>query len=444
MKKNLKENKQLSSKIEHKEGKSIFASLFKKKPKLDKTEIEKLKVDLEKFKKESKEKLTQEKNIFKKYILWRKVKKGRKKLEKQIPQPPLLVIWSWIKTLVGAFIIVTIINGLALASFVVPTGSMKNTVLEGDFLFVNKFIYGPSSPQVIPFLNKALPYFRFPAFRNPKKNDVIVFIFPGNRWEIRDSNYITYYLKRCIATAGDTINYYRDSLNPNRAHLFVNGIEYEKPEYGRYESHSIIPDSMETFPPGEILPFRNTRDNYHIRVPKKGDTIYFNGKNFINYAVFIAREDNDVSFIFDSAYTAKPTNAINRKFSKGQHIKLEDFCKIAMQLENPYPDEPVLNYNYRNFISNVIAQKVFINGQETNYYVVQKDYCFGMGDNRDGSLDSRYWGFIPYDLVVGTPIMIYFSWELRPEGTPPDPRFEYSLLKKISKIRWSRLFKFIN
>lgn len=444
MKKNFRDDQEQQSTQDIKLKKNVFATLFQKKPKLDKTAIHKLKVELDKFKKDSKERLAQEKNIFKKYLLWRKIKKEIRKKEKQIPQPLLTTVWSWTKTLVGAFIIVTIINGLALASFVVPTGSMKNTVLEGDFLFVNKFIYGPSSPQVIPFLNQALPYFRFPAFRQPKKNDVIVFIFPGNRWEIKDSNYITYYLKRCVATAGDTLSYLRDSIYNNKAHLYVNGVEYTLPEYGRYESHTIVSDSMETYPPGNIFPFRNSRDNYHIRVPKKGDTIYFNGNTFIQWAVFIAREGNEVSFIYDSASTYKPTNALSRKFTKGQLVKLEDFCKVAMKIENPYPDEPLLNYNYRNFINNVNAQKIFINGNEANYYIVQKDYCFGMGDNRDGSLDSRYWGFIPYDLVVGTPIMIYFSWELRPEGTPPDPRYEYPLLKKISKIRWSRLFKFIN
>jgi len=74
---------------------------------------------------------------------------------------------------------------------------------------------------------------------------------------------------------------------------------------------------------------------------------------------------------------------------------------------------------------------IYIDGKETNQYIVEQDYVFGMGDNRDNSLDSRFWGFIPVKSIVGSPLIVYWSWD-------PD----ISLLnigRKLSTVRWNRL-----
>jgi signal peptidase I len=249
-------------------------------------------------------------------------------------------VLSWIRTIIVAFVVVMILNGLALASFVVPTGSMENTVMTGDFLFVNKFIYGPSSPQVIPFINLPLPYFRIPGIKQPEKGDVIVFIYPGDRDEIKAREF-QYYLKRCVATAGD-------SLQVINKRLFVNNVEIPKAPDAKY----LYPqnNSPAIFPAGKNY----TMDNYGpIRIPKKGDLIPISPKNIFEWSVFIQREGHQVS-------------------NNGNDI--------------------------------------LIDGVPTTNYTVQRDYCFGMGDNRDNSLDSRYWGFIPVENVVGTPIVVYWSW----------------------------------
>ncbi len=93
---------------------------------------------------------------------------------------------------IGLFLI---INNFVIASFLVPTGSMENEVLTGEMLFVNKFIYGGTSPRNIPFTDIRLPWFRLPAFRDVKRGDVIVFVFPGNRDEVQPKEF-TFYLKR--------------------------------------------------------------------------------------------------------------------------------------------------------------------------------------------------------------------------------------------------------
>ena len=74
----------------------------------------------------------------------------------------------------------------------VPTGSMEKTIRVGDFLFVNKFIYGTSSPRNIPFTNVRLPYFQLPALREPKSKDIVVFEFPGMSDELLPSNVDNY------------------------------------------------------------------------------------------------------------------------------------------------------------------------------------------------------------------------------------------------------------
>ena len=126
-----------------------------------------------------------------------KPKNINEKNKKSQPQTFSQIIWSWTKTIVGAIIVVTILNGLAIASFLVPTGSMEKTVMTGDFLFVNKFIYGPTTPQVIPFFNIPLPFYHFPAIKTTEKGDVIVFIFPGNRNEIRGYRISILFEKMC-------------------------------------------------------------------------------------------------------------------------------------------------------------------------------------------------------------------------------------------------------
>ena len=272
---------------------------------------------------------------------------------------------SWTKTILSSLLIVMVINGLLIASFVVPTGSMENEVMAGDFLFVNKFIYGGSTPQTIPFLNTPLPYFRLPGLRDPEKGDVIVFIFPGNRNEAEPSDF-QYYLKRCVATAGDTLE-----VRNKRVH--INGVPQDIPENARFEEGGLPPDDhLNTFPEGAGF----TRDDWGpIRVPKEGDVIPLNAGNFYQWRVFIMRE----------GHQAELTGEI-----------------------------------------------VTIDGTPATSYTVERDYAFGMGDNRDRSLDSRYWGFIPYENVVGTPLFVYWSW---------DPNTPMSQLgDKLSSIRWNRIF----
>ncbi|MFQ5709809.1 MAG: signal peptidase I [bacterium] len=223
-------------------------------------------------------------------------------------------------------ILVALLAALFLRAFVVqafriPTGSMKDTLLVGDFLLVNKFIYGVRTPDHIPMINAQIPYGRLPAFKDPTNGDVVVFKYPKNP-ELD-------YIKRCIAVGGQTVEI-RDGT------VYVDGKpEGEKIDLGR----EYDPDE------GRFVEY------FRINAP--------NGKSYVirHYA--------------------------------DHYLKSEDFGPVT----------------------------------------VPEDHYFMMGDNRDNSADSRVWGFLPHDNVVGEALIIYFSWN------------KHGHL--IDLVRWSRIANLI-
>ncbi|MDD8018584.1 MAG: signal peptidase I [Bacteroidota bacterium] len=242
----------------------------------------------------------------------------------------------------GGFIL---LNNFVIASFLVPTGSMENEVMTGDFLMVNKFVYGASSPRNIMFTDVRLPWFKLPAFKEIKRGDVIVFEFPGMRDEVKPEAF-TFYLKRCVALSGDTLQVI------NRV-LHVNGQPSPIPKNMKFNEMRVQPPGYSDeriFPPGAIF----NEDNYGpIVIPKKGMKMNLTPENFRMWETFIKRDGHSPVMTSDGT--------------------------------------------------------ILIDGKPNSTYIVEKDYLFGMGDNRDNSLDSRYWGFVPKENVVGTPMFVYFS-----------------------------------
>jgi signal peptidase I len=272
---------------------------------------------------------------------------------------------------IGAFLV---LNSMVLAAFEVPTGSMENEIMAGDFLFVNKFIYGGSTPRTIPLTNTRIPWFRvtdflpFLKWRDVERGDVIVFEFPGQRDEISSPEFM-FYLKRCIALSGDTVSI-RDRQ------IYVNNTKVPFPRNVKFNSSRIIPQGQpdsRIFPVGE--PYNE--DNWGpVVIPKQGDVVTLSVDNINKWRTFIGREGHDVT--------------------------IDEQGRIT--------------------IDNVATQR----------YVVQRDYVFGMGDNRDNSLDGRFWGFIPKESVVGTPLIVYWSWD-------PDISLFSDPLTKLGTIRLNRV-----
>ncbi|MFH0989046.1 MAG: signal peptidase I [bacterium] len=295
-----------------------------------------------------------------------KEKKESKEKEGTSPQTWKEKIIAGLKEVgivLGAFLV---LNNFVIASFLVPTGSMENEVMTGDFLFVNKFIYGGTSPRNIPFTNVRLPWFRVPKFRDVERKDVIVFVWPGNRDDITSEDFM-FYLKRCVGLPGDTIKVV------NRV-LFVNGTQFTIPRNIKFDSHMPLP---ETFRDERIFPKGAPFNEDHfgpLVVPFKGMKVVLSAEHFEVWDTFIKRE--------------------------GHSIRLNN-------------------------------GNVEIDNQAVTEYTVQQDYLFGMGDHRDNSLDSRYWGFIPKDNLVGTPLIVYWSWDT---SLPL-----YDIFGKLASVRLGRI-----
>ncbi len=216
------------------------------------------------------------------------------------------------KTILIAILAALVLRQFVVAAYKIPTSSMEDTLLIGDFLLVNKFYYGAETPTWIgiPFtrIGFKVPSIRFPRIESPQPYDIVVFRYPKD--EYLD------YIKRCIAVGGQTVEI-RNKV------VYVNGKEFPKP-------------------------------------PKM---------KFIQKDWILGRDYNDPNM-------------------------------------------------FRHGI-----------GNRDNFgpVTVPPGHYFMMGDNRDNSADSRYWGFVPDKNIVGKPLIIYFSWESKP------------YVDLLHKVRWGRL-----
>ena len=292
----------------------------------------------------------------------------KKEENKTVKDKFIANVISLLKT---AVVLLIIISAVVEASRV-PTGSMEDTILAGDFLLINKYLYGPATPRYIPLTTIELPYYRFPSFREPRKNDIIVFKWPGNRDQIQ-ADELSHYVKRCVAEPGDTLEII-DKV------VYVNGEEFPIPKHVNYDN-TLLPRGVADpyiFPKGSGW----NSDNYGpIVIPKKGDVIKLSRENIEQWETFINREHG----------------------------------------------KDVVRY---------INNEIFINDKKANSYTVKDNYYFAMGDNRDNSLDSRYWGFVPRESITGTPIIIYWSWN----SNIPFAKF-FDLL---GSVRLDRIAKLVN
>jgi signal peptidase I len=273
---------------------------------------------------------------------------------------------TFLKELLLLLGLVLVINSFVLASFEVPTGSMEDTVAIGDRVFVNKFIYGGSTPYTIPLTSIRIPHIRVPGYRNVARGDVIVFDWPGGRDQAEKPRQM-WYLKRCIGLPGDTIQI------DNRV-VYVNGRMVPDPSHAKHLRTGVFAPGMGN---PAIFPRRSNfnEDNYGpVVVPRKGMSIALHSGDIAAWQVFILREGHDVQ---------------------------------------------------------ILGGIVRIDGREAHEYTVERDYVFAMGDNRDNSLDSRFWGFVPREDVIGKPMIVYWSWD------PSIPI--YHIFDKIRSVQLGRV-----
>jgi signal peptidase I len=380
---------------------------------------------------------------------------------------------EWADAIIFAVIAATIIRTFFIEAYTIPTSSMEKTLLVGDYLFVSKVNYGPRVPMTplsFPFAHHTmpltkdtrsyldwikLPYYRFPGFQNVKNNDVVVFNYPdGDTVAINVQNRSYYalvrenghsevwrnkrvygdiiarpvdkrenYIKRCIGIPGD-------SLQIKNQIVYINGKEL--PNVGKKEYKYIVTTKDSSRISARFIQtYDITEEIYQVDANKFLVTLTDAAAALIGQQMNVAKVEKFVSpkgqwapyiFPFDSVY---PWNEDNF----GPIYLPEKGVTIAINKKNILLYERIIRIYEGNDLK-VEGDKIIINGRPTDKYTFKMGYYWMMGDNRHNSADSRFWGFVPENHIVGKAVFVWLSLDQNKE-----------LFN--GKIRWANMFRFI-
>ena len=382
--------------------------------------------------------------------------------------------WNeWLDDIIFAIIFVTFLNIFFFQSFKIPSSSMENSLMTGDFLFVDKLTYGPRVPEhpiSMPFMHNVFPgslkpcyvegvkvkYRRLKGFSGVKRDDYVVFNFPhgdsvltrlpaddyythvrfnGREYTertygpvlYRPSDKTDHYVKRCVAVAGDT-------LRVINGEVWVNGSK-QKDYKGIQYSYTVVTDGSSINPkflsglgvnvaeswfsasmPGYPSMFLTAEALEKVKAMKNVVSVTAN----IEAGPQEDRQEALMLFPFTSTGWTRDEYGPLWIPKKDATVTLtEDNIALYRRIIDVYEDN---DFEERD-------GQFYINGEQTDSYTFKYDYYFMMGDNRHNSLDSRYWGFVPETHIVGKPSVIWFS----ADANKPFP----------SNIRWNRLLKIV-
>lgn len=374
-------------------------------------------------------------------------------------------IYGWVDAIVWAVVVATLIHLFVFQLYVVPTSSMEKTILVGDYLYVSKTAYGPQVPNTplsMPFVHNTMPfsttkksyseaikwgYHRLKGTQRIERNDVVVFNFPAGDTVLLENQKVTYYdvlrqyqtdfgaeegrrrlnndytvgarpvdkrenyIKRCVGIAGDTIriigtelyvNGEKQMAIPTRQHI--------------YFVQTSAPLTKYTLEKLGITEYDGRTPYYYMSMNEDTAARLAQIKHVQNVVRYEAKESSTDVFPNDTAYAWTQDN----------------FGPLWVPAKNTTIGITVANLPlYRRIIEQyeghalaVEGDDIIIDGTKATQYTFAMDYYFMMGDNRHNSADSRFWGFVPEDHIVGKASFIAFSRDGENGG-----------------IRWSRIFK---
>jgi signal peptidase I len=367
---------------------------------------------------------------------------------------------EWADAFLFAGVAALIIRTFFLEAFMIPTSSMERTLMAGDFLFVSKYHYGvrmPMNPASIPFVHNKikiggvaipsyvdgvqLPYFRLPGLTHVKRNDIVVFNYPfhdihdlgDGAGTVKITSLKENYIKRCVGMPGDKLEV-RDAV------LYINGEMAQKPEnmqlgyqvslkQGKVFTQNELEEMgfrTATTPQGQLMPGPDNPNWQRLGVHSEYymDLTYGLAEQLMKNTkvdtlqVFYERKEQESRGGRPMGpgrnYPIYPNNFKIAPYNKDNFGPITIPAKgMTVDLTDP------LNYElYKRVVVDYEGHelkrsngKVYIDNKEMSEYTFDSDYYFMMGDNRHNSEDSRFWGFVPEDHIVGRPLFIFFSYE---------------------------------
>ncbi len=360
---------------------------------------------------------------------------------------PKNAVADTISSFLFAIVVATIVHTYLIQPFTIPTSSLEKSLLVGDFLFVSKFNYGARTPMTavalpmvhdtIPILHKKsymswpqLPYFRFPGYQKIEKNDIVVFNWPvdtvykffdtSKRKADKPIDKKSNYVKRCVGVAGDSLQI-KDGV------IFINGKQLILPERARPQFSYYVTTNGGGFDQTYIQKELQITDGVYQTA---ANTFLFSAlteesaARLKNNPVVTAIVKN---ISHDEDQTVFPQTKNWNRDNYGPIYIPQEGKTVQINAESiPFYKRIIAEYEGNNLKIN--GNEIRINDKIATSYTFKQNYYWMMGDNRHNSEDSRFWGFVPQNHVVGKPIFIWMSIDGINNGI------------KNWKVRWDRLF----
>jgi len=343
------------------------------------------------------------------------------------------VLVEWLDAAVFAIVAATLIRWILAEPFTIPSSSMEKSLLVGDYLFVSKLHYGartPRTPLQLPLTHQSLfgiptyvdwiqlPQTRLPGFSSVKNNDVVVFNYPGEKSFPSDLR--TNYIKRCMGIAGD-------SIEVRHQRVFINSQPAQVPvelESG-YQLLTDIEINDRVFKNLDITDYGNMPGGYRV-FATDAKAKAFKEMPFVKAVI---KEEDPAGEADPSVFPFAPQMLPWNKDNYGPLWIPKKGAVTELSPRNVVIYGSIIaDYEGLDNVQ-VVDSALVIDGKPVKTYTWQQDYYFMMGDNRHNSADSRFWGFVPADHIVGKAWLIWLSLDER--GSI------------IDKIRFRRIFSLI-
>lgn len=381
---------------------------------------------------------------------------------------PFRHVMEWVEALLFAVVVVVPLKIYFFGMYVIPSSSMEQTLMVGDYIYVSKLHYGPKMPNTplsFPFVQNTMPltqdtpsylewmhwpYKRLAGLDTIKRNDVVVFNFPAGDTVATiepTANYhdivraighdaiarqspIVYrpidkrenYIKRCVAIAGD-------SLMVRDGAVYINGVAQQSLPGVQYRyivsvSEPLTPKVFETLRinPSDMS-YNQSMGRYLISLTDEGLAQIKQLANVTEVVRYLNYQPSDATFPHDTELYPWTEDFFGPIWIPRAGVT------VPLTLETLPLYERIIR-NYEGNTLEIKGDQILVNGEPVEGYTFKMNYYFMMGDNRHNSLDSRFWGFVPEDHVEGR---ASFVWLSITEGE-----------SIFTGMRWSRMFRSIN